>query len=87
MSIQDTTTIETEIRAFLTENFPLSAGFDYAASDSLIGVGAIDSTGVLELIEHLESHYGIEVPDSEVLPENLDSIENIARYVLSKQPA
>jgi len=82
----DTETIERDLRAFLTENFPLGAdGYSYAVSDSLIEVGAIDSTGVLELIEYLESRYEFEIPDAEVLPENLDSIENIARYVMSKR--
>ena len=86
MTAIDTETIERDLRAFLTENFPLGAdGYSYAVSDSLIEVGAIDSTGVLELIEYLESRYELEIPDAEVLPENLDSIENIARYVMSKR--
>lgn len=84
---ENTSTIETEVREFLTDNFPLSAGFDYGPADSLIGVGAIDSTGVLELIEFIEERYEIQVPDDEVLPENLDSIEAIARYVAGKRAA
>lgn len=88
MSTLDTQAIESELRRFLTENFPLGAdGYSYSASDSLIEVGAIDSTGVLELIEFLESKYELEIPDADVLPENLDSIENISRYVLSKRGA
>lgn len=86
MTAIDTETIERDLRTFLTENFPLGAdGYSYAVSDSLIEVGAIDSTGVLELIEYLESRYELEIPDADVLPENLDSIENIARYVMSKR--
>ena len=30
LAVSDTTTIETEVRTFLTDNFPLSAGFEYA---------------------------------------------------------
>ena len=44
----------------------------------------IDSTGVLELIEFLESNYDIQIADEEVLPDNLDSIERISRFVSSK---
>lgn len=85
MSALDTETIERDLRSFLTENFPLGAdAYGYSTSDSLIEVGAIDSTGVLELIEFLESRYGLQIPDADVLPENLDSIENISRYVLAK---
>ena len=44
----------------------------------------IDSTGVLELIEFLEATYEIQIADEEVLPDNLDSIERIGRFVASK---
>ena len=77
--------IEQEIREFLRENFPLSAdGITLAPDDSLIEVGVIDSTGVLELIGFIEERYEIEVRDEEVLPENLDSIASITRFVGGK---
>ena len=48
--------VENDIRQFLTDNFPLSAqGFTLAPEASLIEAGVIDSTGVLELIEFIES--------------------------------
>lgn len=74
--------IEGEIRRFITDNFPLGdSGFELAGRDSLLEVGVIDSVGVLELIEHLESTYGFQIPDADVLPENLDSIDAITQYV------
>jgi acyl carrier protein len=77
--------VENDIRQFLTDNFPLSAqGFTLASEDSLIEAGVIDSTGVLELIEFIESRYEITVPDADVLPENLDSVDSITRYVVAK---
>jgi acyl carrier protein len=77
--------IEQEVRRFLQDNFPLSAdGVDLAGDDSLIEVGVIDSTGVLELIGFIEEHYEVEIADEEVLPENLDSITNITRFVGEK---
>ena len=77
--------IEQEVRQFLRDNFPLSAdGVTLAPEDSLIEVGVIDSTGVLELIGFIEERYEIEIADEEVLPENLDSIANITRFVGTK---
>lgn len=77
--------IEQEVREFLRENFPLSADEVVLAPDaSLIEVGVIDSTGVLELIGFIEERYEIEVRDEEVLPENLDSIASITRFVGGK---
>jgi acyl carrier protein len=76
--------IEHAVREFLTENFPLSG--DATALDreeSLIGAGVIDSTGVLEVIGFVEERYGIQIAE-EVLPENLDSIAAIGRFVSGK---
>lgn len=55
--------------------------------ESLISSGVIDSTGILELIEHLEQEFGIEVEDTETVPENLDGIDRIAAFVERKVAA
>jgi acyl carrier protein len=79
------TTIERDIREFLAQNFPLAdEGAELGGGDSLIEAGVIDSTGVLELIEYLEANYNIEISDEEVLPDNLDSIDRISRFVTAK---
>ena len=46
--------------------------------------GVVDSTGILEVIMWVEQNFGIHVEDSEVLPENFDSIGNISRYAERK---
>ncbi|MGH3012277.1 MAG: acyl carrier protein [Gaiellaceae bacterium] len=80
--------IEQDVRDFLRDNFPLSAdGVVLDRDDSLIEVGVIDSTGVLELIGFIEERYEVEIADEEVLPENLDSIANITRFVGEKAGA
>lgn len=54
-------------------------------SDSLVESGVIDSTGVLELIEFLESEFGIKVADAEMVPKNLDTVANLVAFVEAKQ--
>jgi acyl carrier protein len=54
-------------------------------STSLLDHGIIDSTGVLEVIMFVETTFGVTVEDSEMLPENLDSIERIAAFVQRKK--
>lgn len=56
-----------------------------ADSDSLLQTGVLDSTGVLELIEFLESEYDISVEDHETVPDNLDSLTGIVDFVTSKR--
>jgi acyl carrier protein len=73
------------VRRFIGENFLFrDDGHGLPAEASLLDAGIIDSTGVLELICFLESTYGIEIADDEMLPENLDSIRAIAGYVRRK---
>jgi acyl carrier protein len=70
------------VRRFIGENFLFRDDGDAIAHDqSLLDAGIIDSTGVLELVCFLETTFGIEVQDDEMLPENLDSIRAIANYV------
>jgi acyl carrier protein len=78
--------MEQQLREFLAANFFL--GDDpggMPGSGSLIEAGIIDSTGVLELVGFLEDTYGIRVDDEDLVPENLDSIDNIVRFVGRKQ--
>ena len=55
-----------------------------ANDTSFLSAGVIDSTGVLELIAFLEQTYRIKVRDEEMIPENLDSLNNIERFVRGK---
>lgn len=73
------------IREFVTRNFYVADPAALADRASLLEQGVIDSTGVLEVIMYLESTFGIAVEDSEMLPENLDSIEAIAAFVARKK--
>jgi len=78
--------MEHELRAFLAENFLLGADLQtLAGSASLIDAGIIDSTGVLELVGFLEETYGIRIAEHELLPENLDTIDNILRFIGEKR--
>jgi acyl carrier protein len=47
-------------------------------------MGLIDSTGVLELVEFLETRFGFKIPDVELVPENLDSVRAIVAFVQRK---
>ena len=77
--------IKEQVRSFIIENFLFgSGGESLQEKDSLMDKGIIDSTGVLELVSFLEDNYSIEVEDEELIPDNLDSIESIARFVERK---
>jgi acyl carrier protein len=70
-----------QVRDFIVTNFYVSDPAALADDASLLDVGIMDSTGVLEVISFLEDHFDIEVREADMVPDNLDSIERIARYV------
>ena len=76
--------IATSLREFINENFLFGVEVSISDDDSLVEQGIVDSTGVLELITHLESTYDISIEDTELVPENLDSINNLTRFITSK---
>lgn len=79
MSIRQT------IRRYVLENFLFTD--DESAlkdEDSFLATGIIDSTGVMELMLFVEETFVIKVEDEEMLPENLDSIDNLVAFVQRK---
>jgi acyl carrier protein len=73
------------VRTFITTNFYVADPQSLGEEASLLDGGIIDSTGVLEVVQFLEEQFGIAIADDELLPENLDSIGNIARFILRKR--
>ena len=76
--------IEQEIRQFITDNFLFGEEADLANDDSLLDHGIIDSTGVLELVAFLEDKYEIQIPDRELVPTNLDTVNRMVQFVNRK---
>ncbi len=73
------------IRTFIFENFLFDADDGLQNDDSFLDKGIIDSTGVLELVEWLEDEFGVPVEDEELVPENLDSVNQLAAFVARKK--
>lgn len=80
--------VEQKVRGYIAENFLFASDAGELPNDgSFLDMGIIDSTGVLEIIFFIEEEFGIKVQDHEMLPENLDSVNNIVRFVEARQNA
>lgn len=78
--------IEDEVSGYILENFLFSSDpRDLGKEESFLAKGIIDSTGMMEVIYFIEDRFGIRISDSEMIPENLDSVSRIARFVERKQ--
>ncbi len=77
--------VEQTVRDYILENFLFTTDASALSVDeSFLTKGIIDSTGMLEVIFFLEDKYSIRIEDAEMIPENLDSVTNIVRFVERK---
>lgn len=80
--------VREQLRSYILENFLFtddpSALVD---GDSFMEKGIIDSTGIMEVIFFLEDELGVQVEDTEMVPENLDSVDNLVAFVDRKNVA
>ncbi len=77
--------VKQQVREYVVENFLFGdTEVEFSDTDSFMEQGILDSTGILELILFLEETFDIKIEDDELIPENLDSLDNIARFVEKK---
>ncbi len=77
--------IDQQVRQFVINNFLFGQGGDQLSNhDSFLEKGIVDSTGVLELVAFLEERFQVKIEDEELIPANLDSIDNLVRFIEKK---
>jgi acyl carrier protein len=77
--------IEQRVRNYLCVTYPAALESELTPEQSLMDAGILDSIGVLGLMTWLEKEFGIFVEDHEVVPENVDGIGPLVRYVQLKR--
>ncbi|MFZ2853194.1 MAG: acyl carrier protein [Rhodocyclaceae bacterium] len=74
------------IRNYILENFLFTDDPSVITDDaSFLELGIIDSVGALEIALFIEEDFGVAVGDQEMLPKNLDSVNNLVAFVESKR--
>ena len=85
MASQDAIAIKSSLRKFLTDSvLPLARVEAFEDGESFLEKGILDSTGVLELVGHIEKEYAIRVEADEITPDILDSLEKLVAFVSRK---
>ncbi len=77
--------IKEKVRQFIVSNFYVADASSLKDEASLLDAGIVDSTGVLEVINFIESEFGVTVDDAEMVPENLDAVNHIVAFVQKKK--
>ena len=75
--------IEKNIVQFLTSHGFLDGKKTVKENESLTETGVIDSIGLLQLVDYLESRYKIEIPMELITPENFDTLNGISQSVMN----
>jgi acyl carrier protein len=74
------------MRAYIQENFLYMAPeVELEDADDILALGIVDSLGFVELVEEVQSRFGMVVEDVEITEENFGSIDAIAQFVASKR--
>jgi acyl carrier protein len=83
----DNTQINVSVRQFILSNFPSARSRPLYDTDPLIERGIIDSMGVLDIVTFIESEFKVTVDDEELIPDNFQSISQMALYIEKKRVA
>ena len=82
----DQETIKTTVKNFVLNEF--LPGEDPAALTditALVTTGILDSIAVLKVVTFLENQFGITIEPHEAVVENLNTLSDIGRFVISKK--
>lgn len=73
------------LRHFILENYLFTDDENELSNDaSFLEQGILDSMGILELIDFLKDQFSVVVEDDEMVPDNLDSVDNLLAYLDGK---
>jgi acyl carrier protein len=75
--------ISTDILQFLKSRGFLDGKSSLNEHESLTETGVIDSIGLLQLVDFLESTYKIEIPMELITPDNFDTLSGISQSVMN----
>lgn len=82
------TAVREKIRGHILENLMFTDDPTRLPDDaSLLDMGVIDSTGVLELVLLMEENFALQVQDAAIVPDNFDSVDRMVSFVLRSKPA
>jgi acyl carrier protein len=80
------TSRQQEVYEFIVSELVTGQGIgSITADEDLIRRGVVDSLGVQQLVDFCQSRYGIRVSDADLVPENFQTLRQLADYVDRKQ--
>lgn len=73
------------LKSYISENILFSDnGFPYDDQDSFLEKGVVDSINILEIVMFIEEKFDFTINDSELIPDNFDSIKKLSEFIQKK---
>ena len=73
-----------QLMQYLASKINLSVE-DIPLNESLLTRGLLDSFGVVELLEFMETTFDIKIPDRDVTQQKLGSVNKMVDYIVSRR--
>jgi len=74
-----------DLRAFLGQQLRVANSDSMENDYPLVKRGVLDSIELMQVVEFIEKKYSVSIDDTEILPENLGSLNAIAALVERKR--
>ncbi len=82
------TTIDQTLRRYVETTFLVDLGAGkLSTATNLFEAGVVDSYGVVEMVQFIESEFGVKLTDEELLSPELSSVDGMAALVSRKLAA
>jgi acyl carrier protein len=73
--------IERQIVAFLANELGQATTRSLSRDENLLTGEYIDSIGIMRLIAHVETTFGVSIPPTDLIPENFRTVRVMAAYL------
>ena len=70
-----------KVRSYILDSILLGTSDQLEDNTSLLDAGILDSTGTMELVAYLEREFRLTVFDSDIVADNLDSVDRICAFI------
>lgn len=76
--------VETLIADFIRHQLAGEPDLDIDPDENLLAGGLVDSVGIVRLIAHLKERLDVDVPPSDLVPQNFRTVRVMAAYMAGR---
>ena len=83
--VPDKKLVQDDLLQYVLDKSDFEAVDNIPLDKSLLAEGVLDSFGIIEIVEYIESNWNITIEDSEFTLERMGSVEKMVQLIFDKQ--